>query len=199
MTASHVRMIIRPYNRKKCNFAEKIHNPKIITMKKKITHSERISGRFGGMLCVAALAAFALFAACERPEPEPEPPTPPVVDTDTLPTNKFVGTWVLCAMNNVNDEPPATCDLADATTDTLVFVDDTTLILHHGEVIEEYFYEYSEHFLVSYWLNEGPLSNRSNYNRYYFRENDQELVLRGAFRLMGNHKNFCLHRISQNK
>ena len=148
------------------------------------------------MLCIAALAAFALFAACERPEPEPEPPTPPVVDPDTLPTNKFIGTWVLCAMNDVNSEPPATCDLADATTDTLVFVDDTTLIHHHGTRTEEYYYEFSEHFIVSYWLGESPLSSSLNSNRYYFRENDQDLVLRGSFGLMGRRKNFCLHRIS---
>ena len=87
-------------------------------MKKNKTKTENNGGRFCGILCVAVLAVFALFAACERPEPDPEPPTPPVVDNDTLPTNKFIGTWVLCAMNDVNSEPPATCDLADATTDT---------------------------------------------------------------------------------
>ena len=165
-------------------------------MKKNKIQTEKRRGRFCGMLCIAALAAFALFAACERPEPEPEPPTPPVVDPDTLPTNKFIGTWVLCAMNDVNSEPPATCDLADATTDTLVFVDDTTLIHHHGTRTEEYYYEFSEHFIVSYWLGESPLSSSLNSNRYYFRENDQDLVLRGSFGLMGRRKNFCLHRIS---
>ena len=40
-------------------------------MKKRNTQSERISGRFGSALALAALSAFALFAACERPEPEP--------------------------------------------------------------------------------------------------------------------------------
>ena len=165
-------------------------------MKKIKTQTEKRRGRSCGMLCIAVLAAFALFAACERPEPEPEPPTPPVVDPDTLPTNKFIGTWVLCAMNDVNSEPPATCDLADATTDTLVFVDDTTLIHHHGTRTEEYYYEFSEHFIVSYWLGESPLSSSLNSNRYYFRENDQDLVLRGSFGLMGRRKNFCLHRIS---
>jgi hypothetical protein len=166
-------------------------------MEKNNTQATRISGRCFCVLCVAALAAFALLAACERQEPEPEPPTPPVVNPDTLPTNKFIGTWVLCAMNDVNSEPPATCDLADATSDTLVFVDDTTLILHHGATIEEYFYEFSEHFIVSYWPRPFDMNiGQKNANRYYFRENDQELVLRGYFRLMGNHKNFCLHRIS---
>ena len=156
----------------------------------------KISGLCCGVLCIVALAAFALFASCERPEPEPEPPTPPVVYNDTLPTNKFIGTWVLCAMNDVNSEPPATCDLADATTDTLVFVDDTTLIQHHGTHTEEYYYEFSEHFIVSYWPKPWNESGHMNSNRYYFRENEQELVMRGYFRLMGNHKNFCLHRIS---
>ncbi|MBR4912521.1 MAG: hypothetical protein IKZ54_06750 [Bacteroidales bacterium] len=160
-------------------------------MEKIKTQAEKVSGRFGGMLCVAALAAFALFAACERPEPEPEPPTPPVVDTDTLPTNKFVGTWVLCAMNNVNDEPPATCDLADATTDTLVFVDDTTLIRFRGTNSWEHLYDFSDHFLVCYWP--GNLNSIAFSVRYYFRNDDQELILRGGF--MGI-KNFCFHRIS---
>jgi len=151
--------------------------------------------RSRGVLVVAALAVFALFAACERPEPET--PTSPVVDTDTLPTNKFIGTWVLCAMNDVNSEPPATCDLADGTIDTLVFVDDTMLVHHHGSQTQEYYYEFSEHCIVSYWPIPFDMSHvQMNANRYYFRENDQELVMRGYFRLMGNHKNFCLHRIS---
>ncbi len=167
-------------------------------MKKSKTQTKKRCGRSCGMLCIAALAAFALFAACERPEPEPESPTPPVVGPDTLPTNKFIGTWVLCAMNDVNSEPPATCDLADATTDTLVFVDDTTLIQHHGTHTEEYYYEFSEHFIVSYWPKPWNVSGHMNSNRYYFRENDQELVLRGYFQLMGRHKNFCLCRISKN-
>ena len=168
-------------------------------MKKIKTQTEKRCGRFCGKLCVAVLAAFAMFAACEQPEPEPEPPTPPVVEPDTLPTNKFIGTWVLCAMNDVNSEPPATCDLADATTDTLVFVDDTTLIHHHGTRTEEYYYEFSEHFIVSYWPKPWDVSGHMNSNRYYFRENDHVLVLRGTFSLMGYHKNFCLRRISQNK
>ena len=150
-----------------------------------------------GLLYAVAIAVFALFAACERPEPEPEPPTPPAVDTDTLPVNKFVGSWVLCAMNDVNSEPPATCDLANATTDTLVFVDDSTLIHRHGEDSYEYTYESSDHFLVSYWPEPGENPDRMNSNRYYFRENDQELILRGYFFFMPPLKNFCFHRISQ--
>ena len=147
-------------------------------MKKRNTQTERISGRFGSALALAALAAFALFAACERPEPEPEPPTPPVVDPDTLPTNKFIGTWVLCAMNDVDSEPPATCDLANATTDTLVFVDDTTLVLHRSTTTKEYIYEFSDHYIVRYWPYP---SDNARVTQYYFRENDQELILRGAF------------------
>ena len=166
-------------------------------MEKRITRKKRIGGRFFCVLCFAVLAAFALFAACERPEPDPEPPTPPVVDPDTLPTNKFIGTWVLCATNDVNSEPPATCDLADATTDTLVFVDDTTLIHRHGEDTYKYIYESSDHFLICYWPEPGDESDRMNSNRYYFRENNQELVLRGYFYPMPPLKNFCFHRISQ--
>ena len=160
------------------------------TMKK-----ENHGKRYRYMLCFTLLAAFALFAACQRPEPEPEPPTPPVVDTDTLPTNKFVGTWVLCAMNNVNDEPPATCDLANGTADTLVFANDTTLIYIHGSNTKEYIYEFSDHVLVGYWPE--PSTNNIKFSiRYYFRNEDQEMVLRGPF-IMGV-KNFCFHRISQN-
>ena len=168
-------------------------------MRKNKTQTMKITRHSCGMLCVAALAAFALFAACNRPEPEPEPPTPPVVDTDTLPTNKFVGTWVLCAMNNVNDEPPATCDLADATTDTLVFVDDTTLIHHHGTRTEDYYYEFTEHFLVNYRPKPFDFNGQMNSNRYSFRAENQELVLRGRFSLMGYSKNFCFRRIPQNQ
>ena len=179
---------------KKCIFASEIISY-ITVMEKTETRTPKILRRFCSVLCAAVLASFALLAACERPEPEP--PTPPTVDTDTLPANKFVGTWVLCAMTDVNSEPPATCDLANATTDTLVFVDDTTLIHHHGAQTQEYYYEFSEHFIVSYWPIPFDLSHvQMNANRYYFRENDQELVLRGYFLLMGNHKNFCLHRIS---
>lgn len=168
-------------------------------MEKDVTQTPKNGVKLQFLLCVAALAAFALFVACERPEPEPEPPTPLEVDTDTLPTNKFVGTWVLCAMNNVNSEPPATCDLANATTDTLVFVDDTTLIHRHGAVTNEYIYEFSDHYLVSYWPEAGDNPNRLNSNVYCFREEDQEIVLRGSFHLMGILKNFCFRRIPQEK
>ena len=154
--------------------------------------------RYYSSLSVALLAAFALFAACERPEPEPEPPTTPVVDTDTLPANKFVGTWVLCAMNDVNSEPPATCDLANATTDTLVFVDDTTLILHRDEKTYEYIYEFSDHFLFSYNLEPNQRPNYLSYNRYHFRDNDQELVICGHFARWYSLRNVCFRRINEN-
>ena len=162
-------------------------------MKKIKTQTMKVTRRFCGVLCVAVLAAFALFAACERPEPDPEPPTPPVVNPDTVQPNKFIGTWVLCAMNDVNSEPPATCDLADATTDTLVFVDDTTLIRIRGTNSRDNRYDFSNHFLVCYWP--GAMNSIAFSVRYYFRNDDQELVLRGGF--IGI-KNFCFHRISQN-
>ena len=149
---------------------------------------------FCGVFCTAVLAFFALFAACERPEPEPEPTTPPVVDTDTLPTNKFVGTWVLYAMTNINSEPPATCDLANATTDTLVFTNDKRLTLHRGENLSEYWYEFTEHYLVTYGYTDSTyLSARST--QYNFRENDEELVLSGIFYISGR-KNYCFRRIT---
>lgn len=147
------------------------------------------------LLGVAVLATFAMFAACERPEPEPEPPSAPVVDTDTLPANKFVGTWVLCAMNDVNSEPPATCDLANATSDTLVFVDDKRLTHRHGETIFEYWYECSEHFLIRYRYSDTTYISAGTL-KYYFRENNEELVLCGNLMPVGN-KNFGFRRITQ--
>ena len=149
-------------------------------MRKIKTQTMKISRLCCGALCIVALAAFALFAACERPEPEPEPPTPPVVEPDTLPTNKFIGTWVLCAMNDVNSEPPATCDLADATTDTLVFTDDMRLILHYGVSTLEYRYESTEHFLIRYHYEDSTPEPDGSI-QYYFRGNDEELILRGTF------------------
>lgn len=166
-------------------------------MEKIKTQTKSTGGRCCGVLCAVVIAVFALFAACQRPDPEPEPPTPPVVDTDTLPTNKFIGTWVLCAMNDVNSEPPATCDLADATTDTLVFVDDSTLIQHRGMDCYEYIYEFSENYLVCYWPEAGDQPERICADLYYFRENNQELVLRGYFFRIGILKNFCLKRVTQ--
>jgi len=162
-------------------------------MKEKTTQTKKKSMRLSGAFVAAALAAIALFAACQRPEPEPDPPTPPVVNPDTVQPNKFIGTWVLCAMNDVNSEPPATCDLADATTDTLVFVDDTTLIRIRGTNSRDNRYDFSNHFLVCYWP--GAMNSIAFSVRYYFRNDDQELVLRGGF--IGI-KNFCFHRISQN-
>jgi len=140
--------------------------------------------------------AFLLLAGCQKPDPDPEPPTPPIVDTDTLPTNKFVGTWVLCATNDINSEPPATCDLADATTDTLMFVDDSTLILHHEANTINFFYEFTEHYLIRYhYDNSTPEPNGSNL--YFFRENDEELVLRGTIYPFFYKKNLCFRRLTQ--
>ena len=164
-------------------------------MRKIKTQTMKISRLSCGSLCIVALAAYALFAACERPEPEPEPPTPPVVEPDTLPTNKFIGTWVLCAMNDVNSEPPATCDLADATTDTLVFTDDMRLILHYGVSTLEYRYESTEHFLIRYHYEDSTPEPDGSI-QYYFRGNDEELILRGTFYPFFYKKNLCFHRIS---
>lgn len=155
---------------------------------------ERKFSRSFGVLCVAVLTAFALFAACERPEPEPEPPTPPVVDPDTLPTNKFVGTWVLCAMNNINDEPPATCDLVNATMDTLVFTNDKRLTRYHGENTYEYWYEFTDHYLISNRYTDTTFLSAKAI-QYNFRENNEELVLSGIFYISGR-KNYCFRRIT---
>lgn len=57
-------------------------------MKRKTIQTMKEGGCFCIALCVAMLAVFALFSACERPEPEPEPTTS-VVDT-----NDIKATWV---------------------------------------------------------------------------------------------------------
>ena len=75
------------------------------------TQKEKRYVRFCGILCVAVLAAFALFAACERPEPESEPPTPP---------EQFEFAW-----EDVTDSIP--CWLISMNTITLVN-DNTTLL-----------------------------------------------------------------------
>ena len=142
------------------------------------------------------LAAFALFAACERPEPNPLAPS--IADIGTMPANKFIGTWVLCAMNDVNSEPPATCDLANATSDTLVFVNDSTLILHRGLVTYDYLYEFSDHFLFSYNLDSNKRPDHESYNRYHFRNDDRELVLCGHFDRWYSLRNVCFVRIDTN-
>ena len=105
------------------------------------------------MLCAVVLAVFVLFAACERPEPEP--PTPPA-DTDILPVNNFVGTWVLCAQYPVGEE--SSCDCSDGFTsiDTLVFTPDNTLTIRHGSQSNAFFYDYTPSFLI-YGFPEQPL------------------------------------------
>ena len=54
------------------------------------TKTEHQGKRHCSLLCAVALAAFALFAACERPEPEqPTPIEKPIVDT-----NDIKETWI---------------------------------------------------------------------------------------------------------
>ena len=142
--------------------------------------------RVCSLLCLVSLLAFNLFSSCQQPESEPEPPTP-------QPVNRFVGTWVLCAKTNVDSEPPASCDLANATTDTLVFANDSMLIHHHGAESYKYFYEFSDHFFICYWPDAASIKCN---NQYYFRDEYHELVLRGNFARMGL-KNFCFRRVSQ--
>jgi hypothetical protein len=163
-------------------------------MKRNKTQTEKTSESCRCVLCIAVIAVLAMFASCQRPDPEPEPPTPPVVDTDTLPANKFVGTWVLCSMNSVDDEPPATCDLANGTIDTLVFTNDKRFTRYHGEKIFEYWYEFTEHYLITYRYTDTTYSSAKSI-QYNFRENDEELVLSGIF-YISHRKNYCFRRIT---
>ena len=54
-------------------------------MEKNNTQTTRISGLICCVLCVTALAALTLFAACERPEPEPALNPEPGISTDIKP------------------------------------------------------------------------------------------------------------------
>ena len=66
---------------------------------------ERKCSRSFGVLCVAVLTAFALFAACERPEPEPEPevnPTEQVVLVDgPIPFSEITTDSTGCGWHNI--------------------------------------------------------------------------------------------------
>lgn len=129
------------------------------------------------MLYAVAIAVFALFAACERPEPEPEPPTPPAVDTDTLPVNKFVGTWVLCGQSSANEEPPCLCSDSLTSVDTLVFTSDKILTIKHGTQYSTFAYDYTPSFLLFYAQNEQLWPQR---NVYGFRVEETELKITGT-------------------
>ena len=132
------------------------------------------------LLGVAVLATFALFAACERPEPEPEPPSAPAVDTDTLPANKFVGTWVLCGTSSANENVPCDCVEDSNTIDTLIFMGNGNFIHKHGNKTFEYLFDASETFLLYDFNFESHY--RPYFVKYSFRLNGQELVLNGNFR-----------------
>ena len=163
-------------------------------MEKRILQLAKRKNHFLGVFFVALLAAFALFAACERPEPEPEPPTPPVVDTDTLPVNKFVGTWVLCGQSSTDEEPPCACLDSLNTIDTLIFMENGTLIHKHGNKTFNYLFDASKSFLL-YDLNFNVFNYRPHYVKYSFRINGQELVLNGTFRnIEGN--SLCFVKVS---
>lgn len=125
-------------------------------MKKRNTQTERIGGLICCVLCVATLAFFALFAACERPEPEPEPPTPPVVDPDQF-INNFVGTWVLCGQSPAEEEPSCSCSEDLNSIDTLVFTSDKMLTIKHGSQQLTFNYDYTPSFLLFYLIyDEDP-------------------------------------------
>jgi len=131
------------------------------------------------LLGVAVLATFALFATCERPEPEPEPPSAPAVDTDTLPANKFVGTWVLCGTSSANENVPCDCVEDSNTIDTLIFMGNGNFIHKHGNKSFEYLFDASETFLL-YEKSENHYG-QPFYVRYGFREEMQKLILTGNF------------------
>ena len=147
------------------------------------------------LLYAVTIAVLALFAACERPEPEPEPPTPPAVDTDTLPVNRFVGTWVLCAQYPVGEE--SSCDCPDGFTsiDTLVFTPDNTLTIRHGSESKVFFYDYTPSFFI-YGFPEQQLSpNRLFYD---FQMDGNELRISGPISCIpgsGSQTTSCFVRI----
>ena len=145
-------------------------------MRKKITQTMKISGLCCGVLCIVALAAFALFASCERPEPEPEPPTPPVVNPDTVPPNKFIGTWVLCGQSSADEEPPCACAEGLTSIDTLIFHGDKLVTVKHGSESMTSLYDYTPSFLLFYENDQQFTPHRVVYN---FRMEDTELEITG--------------------
>ena len=147
-------------------------------MEKMILQLAKRRSRFLGVFCIALLAAIALFAACERPEPEPEPdPTPPVVDTDTLPANKFIGTWVLCGQSSSDEEPPCACTNNLTSIDTIVFTADNVLTIRHGSESVTFVYDCTPSFLIFYETNQQLRPNRVVYS---FRMDDTELKITGT-------------------
>ena len=145
-------------------------------MKKKTIQTLKKGGRFCGVLCLAVMTVFALFAACERPEPEPEPPTPPDVNTDSLPANKFIGTWVLCGQSSADEEPPCVCSDNLNSVDTLVFTADNLLTIRHSFQVRTYTYDYTPSFLLFY---ESGQQLRPQRVVYGFRVDGNELKLTG--------------------
>jgi hypothetical protein len=168
-------------------------------MKNTTRHSNRESHCFSGVLCFALLTVLALFAACERPEPEPEPPTPQSAGTNTLPTNKFVGTWVLCGVSSVDENPPCACTDSLTYVDTLVFMANKCMEYHHGLSTWTFIYDYTPSFLLYYF--DDPLDTICNCPSrviYNFRNSGTELMINGYITnltLSGDHNKCCFVKI----
>lgn len=69
-------------------------------MKKRIPQPRRKGRRLSSVMCIAALASFALFAACNRPEPEPGPVALITLDDGPIPFSEIQLPHMVCGWRN---------------------------------------------------------------------------------------------------
>ena len=116
-------------------------------MEKRNTRKKRIGGRFFCVLCMVALSAFALFAACERPEPEPEPPTPTTLEDGPISFIEITG----CGWNNILYDNQA------------ILINDTQSFFYYADCNEGYYpeinFDSNSVVLWSGWVGGGSYFN----------------------------------------
>ena len=100
-------------------------------MKKRTIQSTRISVRFLSVLCVAAFAAFALFAACERPDPEPE----------ENPTEQIVLVDGLIPFSEINSDSTGFGWTNIPYDNQVILINDTQTFLHYADYDDGYYPE----------------------------------------------------------
>lgn len=119
-------------------------------MKKNKTQTTRKDRRCS-VLCFAVLAAFALFAACERLEPvpglEPEPPAPTTLEDGPISFIEITG----CGWNNILYDNQA------------ILINDTQSFFHYANCNEGYYpeinFDSNSVVLWSGWVGGGSYYN----------------------------------------
>ena len=105
-------------------------------------------------ISVVMLAVLFCIISCERPEIKPEQIDVPTTSSDTLSTDKIVGTWVKCGATFASNQEP-NC-LWESSRDTITFSEDgkfqyITGNYNEGEHhVEEFYFEYMKNFLILY-------------------------------------------------